>query len=143
MKSYKIFFRENAEEKNYGLLYLGIDFSIFLILLLLVGNWIVALIVSTIIGIVLDSANPMSKNNTKMFKYSLEFEKDQFLFKTKEKRKMDFHVPYESVTAIESEMGSYRILMKRKNDSNILFSVLSDEIFIELVEKLRKCDKLK
>jgi len=44
-----------------GFIYYGIDIALFIILILLTGDWILAIIVSTIIGIVLNLVDPISK----------------------------------------------------------------------------------
>lgn len=142
MESYKVSLIENTEEKNYEWLYWIIDLSIFFILGLSTDNWIVAFLVSTTIGLILKSINPLFKNNTnntQMFPYSLEFKKDYFSFKGEEIEKDDFIVLFDSIIAIgnEDEKDNSKILIKRKKDLDIVFtSYYSQETSKELFEKI-------
>ncbi len=140
---YKIDIIESFGKKSYKWMYTIIDLVIFFILLFSVG-WAGAFIVSAAIGYILNAVDPLSKDNTKIFNYSLLFEKDQILFKSEEKERFDIIVPFDSISAVEDikimpENNNSQILIRRGNDSGIIFTLsdYSQKDFKELLEKIK------
>lgn len=131
----------DVEKEDYPWIYAIIDLFTFFLLIFLIGNWLVAFIISTIVGILLNSWGPFSMSHFVDKGYLLEFKEDKLVFISEDSENNIF-VPFDLVLDVENILTSeknHQILIKGLNDLQILFklSEYSSETFNEVFRLIK------